>query len=99
MTPENYCETCQTLAVVCPDESHPKTYTKQSPDTHTNNLVIEERCDICEARGCSIASHTKSEIELKALCRQTIFTTKSGPGLPSHIPRQKNPNGNHYAKL
>ena len=76
-TLENYCEMCQTLAIVCPDLSHPKTHLKQAETSFHEDINLEERCDICEARGCSIEKHSKIEIELKAYCRNTIPTFDS----------------------
>lgn len=92
-TEDSYCDTCQTLAVVCLDESHPKAYLKQDETLYESDITIEPRCEICEARGCTIALHSKIEIELKAFCRRTIFTTNNNDGMTSHIPRQKSPNG------
>lgn len=63
---ENYCEMCQTLAVVCPDISHPKTHLKQAETSFHEDIILEERCDICEARGCKAENHDGPLQSLKA---------------------------------
>jgi len=34
--------------------------------------ALPERCDICEARGCTPNNHSKAELELKNFCRGTV---------------------------